>query len=80
MSRPATKAQLRKLDDELVVALPAEMVGKLHWAPGDVLGVEVDGNALKLVRVETSHDRATRIADEAMKDYRVTFEQRAKSS
>jgi hypothetical protein len=79
MSKPATKVQIRKLGDELVVALPADTVARLHWGPGDVLGVEADGSAVKLVRVETSHDRATRIADDAMKDYRVTFEPRAKS-
>jgi bifunctional DNA-binding transcriptional regulator/antitoxin component of YhaV-PrlF toxin-antitoxin module len=73
------KVEIRKVDDGLVVALPAEAVASLRWESGDVLAAEVVGDGLKLVRVETKHDRAMRIADEAMKDYRVTFDKLAKS-
>jgi antitoxin component of MazEF toxin-antitoxin module len=73
------KVQIRKVGEELVVALPAEAIADLRWAAGDVLGAEITGHALKLVRVETDTDRTTRLADEVMKDYRITFETLAKS-
>ena len=74
MSKPAVKVQIRKVGDDLVVALPAEAVASLRWASGDVVTAEVTGHALKLVRTETDTDRATRIADEVMKDYRISFD------
>lgn len=73
------KIQIRRVGDEFVVALPAEAIADLRWGSGDVLGAEITGHALKLVRVETDNERTTRIADEVMKDYRITFEKLAKS-
>ncbi|HEY2137767.1 MAG TPA: hypothetical protein VGH49_17915 [Xanthobacteraceae bacterium] len=71
--------KIRKADGEFVVALPDEAVARLGWTTGDILRAEVVGDALKLVRVETAHDRAMQIADEVMDEYRETFEQLAKT-
>jgi bifunctional DNA-binding transcriptional regulator/antitoxin component of YhaV-PrlF toxin-antitoxin module len=73
------KLTIRKANEEFVVALPDETVARLGWGAGDVLAAEVIGDALRLVRIETKHDRAMRIADEMMEEYRTTFEQLAKS-
>jgi antitoxin component of MazEF toxin-antitoxin module len=73
------KLQVRKADEELVVILPNDVVVRLGWSPGDLLEAEIIGDALNLVRIEKKYDRAMRIADEVMEEYRTTFEQLAKS-
>ena len=71
--------EIRKCNERLVVELPTDAISGLGWSSGDILGAEIVGDALKLVRVETAHDRAMQIADKMMDEYRTTFEQLAKS-
>jgi hypothetical protein len=73
------KVKIWKADGELVIALPLDAVTELKWELGDVLEGRLEGDGVKLVRVETQHDRAMRIADKVMDDYRETMEALAKS-
>jgi antitoxin component of MazEF toxin-antitoxin module len=73
------KMKVRKFKEKLGIVFPDEVVAPLGWEPGDVLEVEVENNGLKIVRVETAFDRAMRIAEEAMDEYRETLQALAKS-
>jgi bifunctional DNA-binding transcriptional regulator/antitoxin component of YhaV-PrlF toxin-antitoxin module len=73
------KLEIRKVADDTVIVVPAEFASRLGWEPGDVCEGEVHGDQLWLVRTETKHARAMKIARQAMEQYRDTLEKLAKS-
>ena len=73
------KLEIRKVGDETVLALPAEIVSQLGWEPGDVCEGQLEGDRLSIIRTETNHDRAMRIARKGMEIYRATLDKLAKS-
>lgn len=73
------KFLVRKSGEKFVVDLPSETIAKLGWARGDVLAAEVVDGGLKIVRIQTFHDRAMEIARRGMMKYRKTFEALAKT-
>jgi bifunctional DNA-binding transcriptional regulator/antitoxin component of YhaV-PrlF toxin-antitoxin module len=74
------KLEIRKVADETVIVVPAEIASRLGWEPGDVCEGEVNGDELRIVRTETKeHARAMKIARRGMEKYRSTLEKLAKS-
>jgi bifunctional DNA-binding transcriptional regulator/antitoxin component of YhaV-PrlF toxin-antitoxin module len=73
------KLEIRKVGDDTVIVVPAEVASELGWDPGDVCEGEVHGDVLRVVRTETKHAGAMRIALQIMEEYRETFEKLAKS-
>ena len=74
------KVQLQKHEDgRLMLVLPAEITSALNWGRGDTVEVEIEADALKIIRTETFHARAMKIARKAMEKYRTTFVQLAKN-
>jgi bifunctional DNA-binding transcriptional regulator/antitoxin component of YhaV-PrlF toxin-antitoxin module len=73
------KLEIRKVGDDTVIVVPAEVASELGWDPGDVCEGEVHGDVLRVVRTETKHAGAMRIARQIMEEYRETFEKLAKS-
>ena len=73
------KLTIHKANEKLVVELPGDIVTRLGWGSGDVLEAEVVGDAIRLVRIETTSDATERTAEEVMDDYSWTLEQLAKS-
>ena len=73
------KLKLSKIGDDTVVVLPAEVVSRLGWEPDDFYEGEVHGDELRIVRTETKHTRAMKIARRGMEKYRSTLEKLAKS-
>jgi antitoxin component of MazEF toxin-antitoxin module len=73
------KLRLCKVDNDVALVLPAAVVSRLDWEPGDVCEVEVHGDALRVVRTESKHASAMKIARQMMEEYRDTFETLAKS-
>lgn len=69
---------IRKLDDDLVVVLPADILERLGWGSGDAVQISVEGADIRIVRTKTKHDRAMEIADELMDEYRDTLSALAK--
>ncbi len=77
--RLAMKSDLKKFGQELVVSLPPQVATQLGWVEGDVCEIEIHGNELRIVRVETAkHAQAMRLARRAMEKYRDAFEKLAK--
>jgi len=54
-------------------------VSRLGWEPDDFCEGEVNGDELRIVRTETKHASAMKIARQMMEEYRETFEKLAKS-
>ena len=73
------KLEIRKFDDATVIIIPEEIASQLRWEPGDQCAGEVDGDTLLVVRTETKHEQAMRIARRGMEKYRETMEKLAKS-
>jgi bifunctional DNA-binding transcriptional regulator/antitoxin component of YhaV-PrlF toxin-antitoxin module len=73
------KLGIAKTDDETVIVLPAKLASRLGWKPGDICEARVDGDHLSIIRTETKHERAMRIARQGMKRYRHTLAKLAKS-
>jgi len=73
------KIELRKCGENLMLALPPELVSDLHWELGDICECHVDADGLRIVRTETARDRAMKIAREAMDKYHDVFTGLAKS-
>jgi bifunctional DNA-binding transcriptional regulator/antitoxin component of YhaV-PrlF toxin-antitoxin module len=73
------KLEIRKVADDTVIVVPAELASLLGWEPGDICEGELHGAQLWVVRTETNHARAMKIARQAMEKYRDTFEKLAKS-
>jgi hypothetical protein len=71
--------ELRRVNDQLVIVLPEELTASLAWEAGDIVRAEIVEQGLKIVRVETIHSRAMKIARKCMEKYRNTFETLAKS-
>ena len=61
------------------IDLPDELVAQLGWRRGDLLSIEAEKGALRIVRAQTYHDRAMHFARRAMVKYRETFEALAKT-
>jgi antitoxin component of MazEF toxin-antitoxin module len=70
---------IQKLGDKRVVSLPPEILAGLGWDTGDVLVAEVVDGGIKFTRMNSKRDEALRIARDAMRKYRATFEALAKS-
>jgi bifunctional DNA-binding transcriptional regulator/antitoxin component of YhaV-PrlF toxin-antitoxin module len=70
---------IHKDGDNLVVVIPEELRSRLDWNSGDILNAEISGEGLTLVRTETAHDRAMKIAREVMVEYHDVFAKLAKS-
>ena len=73
------KIELRKCGENLTLALPPELVSELHWEPGDICECHIEADGLRIVRTETAHDRAMKIAREVMDEYHDVFATLAKS-
>jgi putative addiction module antidote len=73
------KLQLRRIGDQLVCALPDEVVARLGWGSGDIVDLSVDENSLKIVRTQTAYDHAMDIAHKAMDEYHDALATLAKS-
>jgi antitoxin component of MazEF toxin-antitoxin module len=58
----AMASKIRKLGDDRVVALPAELLAQLEWAVGDLLAAELVEGGIKLTRTKSKHARAMEIA------------------
>jgi len=54
-------------------------LARLGWDTGDVLVAEVVDGGIKFTRMNSKRDEALRIARDAMRKYRATFEALAKS-
>jgi antitoxin component of MazEF toxin-antitoxin module len=72
-------SQISKCGDKLVITLPADAAEQLGWGAGDLLAVNIEGESLAARRTKTKHDRAMEFLDNAMDDYRETFEALAQS-
>jgi hypothetical protein len=75
----ATKVKLQSCDGKITLPLPADVEASLEWKPGDVCECIVESGGLRVVRIETAHDRAMKIAEEIMDEYREVFEALAKT-
>ena len=73
------KLKIEKSGDDLLLAIPAELIQMLQWDHGDIIDGGIEDGAIKLVRVQTAHERAMQIARKAMKQYKSAFETLAKS-
>jgi putative addiction module antidote len=73
------KTKIGKSGENLFVVVPKEAVSQLGWTHGDILGVEVVDGGLKVVRIQTAHDRAMAIARRGMAEYHEAFATLAKS-
>jgi bifunctional DNA-binding transcriptional regulator/antitoxin component of YhaV-PrlF toxin-antitoxin module len=73
------KLEIRKVADDIVIVVPTEIASRLGWEAGDVCECEVHGDELRIVRTETKHARAMKIARRGMEKYHSTFEKLAKS-
>jgi putative addiction module antidote len=73
------KLEIRKVANATVIVIPAEIATQLGWEPGDECEVEVDGDTFRVVRTETKHSRAMKIARRGMEKYRDTLDKLAKS-
>jgi antitoxin component of MazEF toxin-antitoxin module len=73
------KLKLCRVDNDVALVLPADVVSQLDWGPGDECEGEVHGGELRVVRTETKHAAAMKIARQMMEEYRDTFEKLAKS-
>ena len=73
------KLKLSKIGDDTVLVLPTETALRLGWEPDDLYECEVHGDELRIVRTETKHAQAMRIARRGMEKYRSTLEKLAKS-
>jgi bifunctional DNA-binding transcriptional regulator/antitoxin component of YhaV-PrlF toxin-antitoxin module len=73
------KLEIRKVDDATVIVIPEEIASQLCWEPGDECAGEIDGDTLRVVRAETKHEQAMKIARRGMEKYRDTIEKLAKS-
>jgi hypothetical protein len=73
------KLKIRKANGHLVFLVPAESASSPGWKAGDVCECHLELDSIRIVRTETKHDRAMKIADEIMDEYREVFERLAKS-
>jgi antitoxin component of MazEF toxin-antitoxin module len=73
------KLQVRQIKEQLGVVFPDDLIASLGWQPGDILEAELDGNGLKIVRVQTAFEHGMQIAEQAMEEYRGTLEALAKT-
>ena len=74
------KTELKDLEGNLVLSIPQEVVSRLGWEAGDICGLEIDGDGLRIVRTETSkHASAMKFARRGMEKYRDVFAKLAKS-
>jgi antitoxin component of MazEF toxin-antitoxin module len=74
------KLEIRKVGDDILLAIPAKLVSELGWENGDVCQVEVHGDELRIVRTESAkHAEAMKIARRGMEKYRDTLATLAKS-
>jgi antitoxin component of MazEF toxin-antitoxin module len=74
------KLQVRKVGDEILVAIPSELLARLGWEHGDICEAEIHGHELRVVRTETAkHAAAMKIARRGMEKYRETLAKLAKS-
>jgi hypothetical protein len=73
------KIKLQKSDGEITLALPADLVTSLDWKQGDICECVIESGGLRITRIESAHDRAMKIADEVMEEYREVFEALAKT-
>lgn len=73
------KLEIRKVDDVTVIVIPEEIASQLRWEPGDEYVGEVHGDRLLVVRTETKHEQAMKIARRGMEKYRDTMVKLAKS-
>ena len=72
--------EVRKVGEDFVLAVPDQLASQLGWEAGDICKVEVHGDELRIVRVETAkHARAMQFARRAMEKYRDALEKLAKS-
>jgi antitoxin component of MazEF toxin-antitoxin module len=79
VAKMSTKIKLQKCGDNLTVSLPLDLVTQLDWKPGDVCECHAEGESIRIVRVETAHERAMKIAEQVMDDYHDVFVALAKS-
>ncbi len=73
------KLKLRKIGDHTAAILSDDLLSRLEWRAGDILDAEVVDDGLKILRTETVHARAMKIARKGMEKYRDTLEKLAKS-
>ena len=73
------KLKITKRGEEIAITFPDELLSQLDWQSGDVLEGEVVDGGLKIVRTETKHDRAMKIAKKGMEQYRTTLDTLAKT-
>ena len=73
------KLKIRKTNGDLVFLVPAESVSNLGWKAGGICECDVEGEGIRIVRIETTHDRAMKIAEQVMDEYHEVFEKLAKS-
>jgi antitoxin component of MazEF toxin-antitoxin module len=71
-------SKIHRVGDQRVVALPPELLAEFGWEAGDVLTAEVVDGGIKFMRMNSKRNEALRIARNAMRKYRATFEALAK--
>ena len=71
--------KLEKIDGKLVFVLSDDLASSLGWTHGDVCESTIDDSTLRIVRIETAHDRAMKIARGVMDEYHDVFAALAKT-
>jgi hypothetical protein len=72
-------AKLEKIEGKFVLVLSEELVSQLDWTHGDIVEASANENELRVIRIQTKHDRAMKIADEIMDEYHDTLSTLAKT-
>jgi hypothetical protein len=71
--------KLERIDGKFVLVLTDELVSDLDWTHGDICDASIEAGTLRIVRTETTHDRAMKIAREVMDEYHDLFATLAKT-
>lgn len=73
------RLEFRKHGERFIAFIRHELVSQLGWRRGDTLDAQAVDGCLKIVRIETAHARAMKIARKGMERYRGVFEKLAKT-
>jgi bifunctional DNA-binding transcriptional regulator/antitoxin component of YhaV-PrlF toxin-antitoxin module len=74
------KLEIRKVADDTMIVVPAEVISQFGWEAGDVCQIDIQGDELRITRAETAkHAQAMKIARRGMEKYRDTLGKLAKS-
>jgi len=74
------KTELKDFEGSFVLSIPQEVASRLGWEAGDICGLEIDGDGLRIVRAESAkHAGAMKFARRGMEIYRDALSKLAKS-